>query len=59
MIKKQAVRELIIKNRQRLLCNQILIKLEGKDEVPFELDKMFFVYNGISTTDILRGIGLK
>lgn len=59
MIKKQAVRESIIKNRQRLLCNQKLIKLEGKDEVPYELDKMLFVYNGITTTDILRGIGLK
>ena len=58
-IKKQAVRESIIRNQQRLLCNLKLIKLEGKDEVPFELDKMVYAYNGITTTDVLHGIGLK
>lgn len=58
-IKKQAVRESIIRNRERLLRNLKLIKLEGKYEVPYELDKMIYVYSGITTTDVLRGIGLK
>lgn len=58
-IRKQAVRESIIRSRERLLRNLKLIKLEGKVEIPFGLDKMMYVYNGITTTDVLRGIGLK
>lgn len=58
-IKKQAVRESIVRNQQKLLRNQKLIKLEGRAELPFEIDKMTYEYNGITTTDVLRGIGLK
>lgn len=58
-IKKQSVRESIIKNTERLRRNVELIKLDGKYDVPFELDDMEFTYSGITTTEILRGIGLK
>ena len=58
-IKKKYVRESIIRNRERLLLNRRLIKLEGMNEIPFELDEMKYEYNGITTTEVLRGIGLK
>ncbi|MBQ8781992.1 MAG: flap endonuclease [Oscillospiraceae bacterium] len=59
MIKKRCVRESVIKNRERLLCNLKLIKLDGKNAVPFKLDEMAFTDKGITTTEVLRGIGLK
>ncbi len=58
-IEKKFVRESIIRNRERLLLNRRLIKLEGMNEIPFELDEMKYEYNGITTTEVLRGIGLK
>lgn len=59
MIKKCCVRESVIKNRERLLCNLKLIKLDGKNDVPFKLDEMTFTDKGITTTEVLCGIGLK
>lgn len=58
-IKKNVVRESIIKNRERLLLNLKLIKLEGDFKLPFDLAEMKYSYNGITTTEVLRGIGLK
>lgn len=58
-IKKQSVRESIIKNKERLMRNLKLIKLDSVRPIPFELDEMQFNYNGISTTEVLRAIGLK
>ena len=59
LIKKQSIRESIIKNRERLIRNFELIRLDGKEDVPFELNEMIFTYSGITTTEVLRGIGLK
>lgn len=59
LIKKQSIRESIIKNGDRLLRNYKLIKLDGKQEFPFQLEEMQFTYNEITTTEVLRGIGLK
>ena len=58
-IKKNAVRESIIKNKERLILNLKLIKLEGSHELPFGLEELKYSYNGITTTEVLRGIGLK
>lgn len=58
-IQKKSVRESILNAKERLARNLKLIKLEGKHEVPFELEKMEYHYNGITTTEVLRGIGLK
>ncbi len=58
-ISKPAVRESLKGNQERLLRNLKLIKLEGNAEVPFGLDQMAYTYNGITTTEVLRGIGLK
>lgn len=58
-IKKQSVRESVIKDGGRLLRNLDIIKLDSKNDIPFKLDEMSFTYNGITTTEVLRGIGLK
>lgn len=59
MIKKKSVRESILKDGQRLLRNLKLIRLEGEEVVPFDMEEMEYVYNEITTMDVLRGIGLK
>lgn len=59
MIKKKAIRESVIRNRERLTHNLKLIKLNEKNDVPFTLDEMSFTYNGLTTKEVLRGIGLK
>lgn len=58
-IKKNAVRESIEKSKERLRLNQKLIQLDGTHAVPFELEEMRYRYDGTTTTEVLRGIGLK
>lgn len=58
-IRKQSVRKSITKNSERLLRNLELIKLDGQNDVPVGLDDMLFTYSKITTTEVLRGIGLK
>ncbi len=58
-IRKQSVRESVRKSSEHLLRNLELIKLDRKHDVPFKLDDMEYTYSGITTTEVLRGIGLK
>lgn len=58
-IRKQSVRESVTKNSEHLLRNLELIKLDRKHDVPFKLDDMEYTYSSITTTEVLRGIGLK
>ncbi len=58
-IRKQSVRESVTKNSERLLRNLEVIKLDGQNDVPFELHDMEYTYSSITTTEVLRGIGLK
>lgn len=57
-IRKPSIRESILRNHDRLLDNMRLIELEGSDVLPFALDEMEFTDDGITTTQVLRGIGL-
>ena len=58
-ISKKAVRESIIKNKERLRLNLKLIKLEGLHTLPFDLEQMKYKDEGVTTTAVLRAIGLK
>lgn len=58
-ISKQTVRDSIMKSQDRLLRNRKLIKLDGNAAVPCNLEQMAYTYDGITTTEVLRGIGLK
>ena len=58
-IKKRSVRAAILDNKERLIKNLKLIKLDGVNELPFKLKDMEYCDNGISTMEVLRTIGLK
>ena len=58
-IKKQSVKMSVMENNERLLKNLKLIKLEGNAPVPYGIEEMQFADTGITTTEVLRGIGLK
>lgn len=58
-IPKPSVRESIIRNRDRLQKNYQLIKLEDRAALPFVSDELTYNYNGITTNEVLKGIGLR
>ncbi len=58
-IKKPSVMESVIKNADRLKLNYKLIKLCGDHPLPFSLDELEYAYTGITTGEVLKGIGLK
>ena len=58
-IKKPSVKESIIRNTERLKTNYKIIKLGNTASLPFSLDELVYTYSGITTIDILKGIGLK
>lgn len=58
-IKKPSVRESVLRNAERVRTNYRLIKLEGEEELPFDLEEMEYRYGGLTTTEVLKGIGLK
>lgn len=58
-IRKPSVRESVIQNAERLRKNYKLIHLAGAEELPFELEELLYHDNGITTTEVLKGIGLR
>lgn len=58
-IRKPSVRESVINNTERLKKNYRLIRLSDTATLPFALCELGYVYNGITTNEVLRGIGLK
>jgi len=58
-IKKPSIRESVVKNAERLKTNYKLIKLENTDRLPFSLQELEYSYNGITTNEVLKGIGLR
>lgn len=58
-IKKPSVRESVLRDAERLRKNYRLIKLDGVEKLPFELEEMAWEDSGITTTEVLKGIGLK
>lgn len=58
-IKTPSVRQSIMKDADRLRKNYQLIALSGAEKLPFSRERMVFEDRGITTTDVLRGIGLR
>ena len=58
-IKKPSIRESILRDAERLRTNYRLIKLENKVELPFTLDELEYCYGGVTTNEVLKGIGLR
>ena len=58
-IGKPPLRAAIQENDRRLRLNYQLIALEGAEELPFEKTQMTWTDEGLTTTQVLRGIGLR
>lgn len=58
-ITKQSVRMSILRDTERLKTNYKLIKLDNKASLPFQFDELEYRFNEITTTEVLKGIGLK
>ena len=58
-IKKPSVRKSVQESAERIRKNYQLIKLDGVEELPFELEELLFEDSGVTTTEVLKGIGLK
>lgn len=58
-ISKPSVRESIVKNTERIKVNYRLIKLDDKAHLPFVIDELQYKYDGITTNEVLAGIGLR
>lgn len=58
-IKTSSVRQSIMKDADRLRKNYQLIALSGAEKLPFSREGMVFEDRGMTTTDVLRGIGLR
>lgn len=58
-IAKPSVKKSVLENSERIRLNYKLIKLCDCAELPFSLDEIKYTYSGITTTEVLVGIGLK
>lgn len=58
-ISKPSVRESVIRNAERLRINYQMIKLENNAALPFEWQEMEYRYDGTTTNEVLKGIGLR
>lgn len=58
-IEKQSVRESVKKHSDRLMTNYSLIKLENTARLPFGIEELEYHDGGITTNEVLKGIGLR
>lgn len=58
-IKKPSIREAIFKNTARLRNNYKLIKLDTRATIPFNIKELEYSYSGLTTNEVLAGIGLR
>ena len=57
-IESARIRTSVMNNERRLRNNYQLIKLKDVGKIPFELNELSYVYNGLTTNNILERIGL-
>lgn len=57
-IEKPAIRESITRNKERLKMNYKLVKLDDRAMIPFEINELPYVYNGVTTHEVLKRIKL-
>lgn len=58
-IKRPSIKASVLRNSERLKMNYKLIKLDDCADLPFDFDELEYQYNGITTSEVLKGIGLK
>lgn len=58
-IRKPSIRESVIRNAERIRKNDQLIRLDGAQQLPFELSELRWQDRGLTTTQVLKNIGLR
>lgn len=58
-IKRVPIRESINRNVERLKTNYKMIKLDNTVSLPFTFNELVYEYSGITTNEVLKGIGLR
>ncbi|MDE6107603.1 MAG: flap endonuclease [Oscillospiraceae bacterium] len=57
-IQKPSIRASVIENAERIRKNHKLIYLDGVQELPFSLEELCYQYSGVTSREVLSGIGL-
>lgn len=57
-IEKPSIRDSVIRNAEHLRINKKIIKLDNTSQLPFELNELAYTFTNVTTTDVLKGIGL-
>lgn len=58
-INKPSVKESIIRNAEKLRTNYKIIKLDNSVPLPFDMSELAYDFTGITTNQVLKGVGLK
>ena len=58
-IRKPSIRSSVLEQGDRIRKNYALIKLAGCERLPFALEELTYCYDGITTTEVLKAIGLR
>ena len=58
-IRKPSIRKAVQEHAERIRRNYLLICLEGEEDLPFTLDEMHWQYSGMTTTEVLKKIGVR
>lgn len=58
-IKKPSIKDSVSRNSDKLRTNYKIIKLNNSAELPFAMSELEYSFNGITTNEVLKGIGLK
>ncbi len=58
-IKRPSIRTAILENIPRIHMNDMLVRLEGGQALPFSLEQMEYAYGGATTGQVLAAIGLR
>ena len=58
-IRRPSIRKAVQENTERIRRNYRLICLEGEGNLPFTLEEMRWQYSGMTTTEVLKKIGVR
>ena len=58
-IDKPSIKDSIVRNTERLRNNYKIIKLDNTAPLPFALEDIAYNFTGITTNEVLRGLGLR
>ena len=58
-IKRNSIKESIIRNSEKLRTNYKIIKLDNTAPLPFDFGELAYNYTGVNTSEVLKGIGLR